>query len=251
MAILKELHNDHLKDNPARDITLPRKTPARKVVSTTDQIRALADKYSHYGEIVWVLATTGIRFSELAGLKVEDVDLARRRLHIERAAVTAAGSIHIGTPKTHERRSVAMPSFVCELLAPIIEGKAPGDWVWCRENGEPLMLPSTGSWFYEAVARLQAPKGKDAVREARWSEDRRRRAGEARFPSVTPHGLRHAAAGLLVSSGANVKVVQRQLGHASAAMTLDTYSALFDDDLDVVSSAMDELVEGVGRLRAV
>ena len=43
---------------------------------------------------------------------------------------------------------------------------------------------------------------------------------------------RHTAASLAVSAGGNVKAVQRMLGHASAAMTLDTYADLFDDDLD-------------------
>lgn len=59
------------------------------------------------------------------------------------------------------------------------------------------------------------------------------------LPRVTPHGLRHVAAGLLVSAGAHVKVVQRQLGHASAAMTLDVYVDLFDGDLDEVAEVMD------------
>jgi len=57
----------------------------------------------------------------------------------------------------------------------------------------------------------------------------RRRIGRAR---VTPHDLRHGAASLAVSAGANVKAVQRMLGHASAAMTLDVYADLFDDDLE-------------------
>lgn len=42
-----------------------------------------------------------------------------------------------------------------------------------------------------------------------------------------------------ISAGANVKVVQRMLGHASAAMTLDTYADLFDNDLDDVATALD------------
>lgn len=90
------------------------------------------------------------------------------------------------------------------------------------------------------------------LRGARWSPESRKRACEARFPSITIHSLRHVAAGLLVSAGANVKVVQRQLGHASAAMTLDTYSALFDSDFNEVSAAMDSLANDMmGRLRAV
>lgn len=54
-----------------------------------------------------------------------------------------------------------------------------------------------------------------------------------------PHDLRHTAASLAISAGANVKAVQRMLGHASAAMTLDTYAELFEDDLDSVAVALD------------
>ncbi|MGZ5378214.1 MAG: site-specific integrase, partial [Mycobacterium sp.] len=42
-----------------------------------------------------------------------------------------------------------------------------------------------------------------------------------------------------VSAGANVKAVQKMLGHASAAMTLDVYADLFDDDLEAVATALD------------
>jgi integrase len=59
-------------------------------------------------------------------------------------------------------------------------------------------------------------------------------------PKLTIHDLRHTAASLAISAGANVKAVQRMRGHASAAMTLDTYADLFDDDLDAVSAALDD-----------
>jgi integrase len=59
------------------------------------------------------------------------------------------------------------------------------------------------------------------------------------FPTITPHDLRHTAASLAVSAGANVKAVQRMLGHARASMTLDVYADLFDDDLDVVADQLD------------
>ena len=47
-----------------------------------------------------------------------------------------------------------------------------------------------------------------------------------RSARVTPHDLRHTAASLAISAGANVKVIQRMLGHKSAKVTLDTYVAL-------------------------
>lgn len=60
------------------------------------------------------------------------------------------------------------------------------------------------------------------------------------FPRLTIHDLRHTAASLAVSAGANVKSVQRMLGHASAAMTLDVYADMFDDDLDAVAVALND-----------
>lgn len=63
-------------------------------------------------------------------------------------------------------------------------------------------------------------------------------ARRQRPPSATPHALRPTTATLAVYTGANVKAVQRMLGQASAAMTLDVYAGLFDDDLDAVAKAM-------------
>ena len=59
---------------------------------------------------------------------------------------------------------------------------------------------------------------------------------------MTVHDLRHTAASLMVQSGANVKTVQRTLGHASAAMTLDVYADLFDSELDAVASNIDGII---------
>jgi integrase len=58
------------------------------------------------------------------------------------------------------------------------------------------------------------------------------------FPSITPHDLRRTAASLAISAGANVKAVQRMLGHAKASMTLDVHADLFDDDLDDLAAIL-------------
>ncbi len=54
-----------------------------------------------------------------------------------------------------------------------------------------------------------------------------------------PHELRHTAASLAIGSGANVKAVQRMLGHASASMTLDRYGHLFGEELDAVANRLE------------
>lgn len=87
------------------------------------------------------------------------------------------------------------------------------------EGDNHLLLPSSqDGWFAAAVRRSQKI--------------------DPDFPRISPHDLRHTAASLAISAGANVKAVQRMLGHASAAMTLDTYADLFDDDLDYVAEAL-------------
>ncbi|HWY01321.1 MAG TPA: integrase, partial [Mycobacterium sp.] len=51
------------------------------------------------------------------------------------------------------------------------------------------------------------------------------------------------AASLAISAGANVKAVQRMLGHAKASMTLDVYADLFDEDLDGVADRLDAAIK--------
>jgi integrase len=66
-------------------------------------------------------------------------------------------------------------------------------------------------------------------------------AADPTFPRVSAHDLRHTAASLAIHAGANPKVVQRMLGHASAAMTLDVYADLFESDLDGVAESVGKM----------
>lgn len=60
----------------------------------------------------------------------------------------------------------------------------------------------------------------------------KRAVADAGLPDdLKVHELRDTAASLMVSPGASIKAVQRQLGHATAAMTLDVYASLFEEEL--------------------
>jgi integrase len=215
-----------LATNPARGVKLPRKTTKTRNYLTGAQLSALADE-SKYPDIVWLLATTGLRWGEMAALRVRDIDLGRGRIRVERSASKVNAKTVIGTTKTHAARSVAVSSSVLKLLAPAMVGKSPDELLWCRENGQPLRPPTTTHWFGAAVKRCQA--------------------ADARFPRVTVHELRHTAASLMIASGANVKTVQSQLGHKTATMTLDQYGHLLPDDLDDIAGQMDDLVSGCAQ----
>ena len=62
-----------------------------------------------------------------------------------------------------------------------------------------------------------------------------RSAGELRLDD-----LRHTAASLMIRQGASVKAVQKQLGHATASITLDTYGHLFRDELDALAGRLED-----------
>jgi integrase len=54
------------------------------------------------------------------------------------------------------------------------------------------------------------------------------------------YDLRHTAASLMIRQGASVKAVQKQLGHATASITLDTYGHLFPDELDALADRLED-----------
>lgn len=219
--------------NVARGVTLPRKTGKRRVFLTHEQVQRLADASKH-PDLVLFLAYTGLRWGEAAGLRVEHLDMLRRRVEVVENAVTVGGKIEVGTPKTHEQRVVPFPEFLAPMLAKACEGK-PRTALVFGDGEQHMRLPNSArGWFTNAVKRVQADEAK-----ARASMTKAERDELPEFPRVTPHDLRHTAAALAVSAGANVKALQRMLGHASAAMTLDVYAGLFDDDLDAVATALD------------
>ncbi|QCQ17182.1 tyrosine-type recombinase/integrase [Microbacterium sp. RG1] len=223
-----------IQSNPARDVKTPRKKLRARPYLSHRQVECLAEE-SMYPDFVRFLAYTGLRWGEAIGLQVEHVDLRKRRLNIEVNAVFVNGHVVVGTPKPHERRSVVYPSFLDGALARATRGKRSGELVWPSEAGGYLAPGNAVSgWFAGASKRARAA-------DAALAEEARGRGERApgEMPRVTPHDLRHTAASLAISAGANVKAVQRMLGHASAAMTLDTYADLFEDDLDEVASALD------------
>lgn len=212
-----------IADNVARGINLPKRVRKPRVYLTHSQVEMLAVEASGHGTLVRFLAFTGLRWGEAVGLRVNNVDLNRRRIRVAENAVYVGGKIVVGTPKSHAVRSVAFPPSLSVPLEIQCAGKAPEMLLF--GDGINHLRPSTirNGWLTRAVERCQQR--------------------DETFPRVTIHDLRHTAASLAISAGANIKVIQKMLGHASAAMTLDAYAGLFDDDLDTVALALDRARE--------
>ncbi|MCU1617527.1 MAG: putative phage integrase [Frankiales bacterium] len=169
-----------------------------------------------YRLVVLVLAYCGLRWGELAALKVRRMNLVRRRIDVAESVVEVDGVLIWGVPKGYERRSVPIPAFLADELRGHLADREPDDLVFTGLRG--------GGVLRNRIFRRAAFD---------------RAATAVGLDGLVPHELRHTAASLAVSSGANVKAVQRMLGHASAALTLDTYTDLFDDDLDAVAERLD------------
>lgn len=235
-----------LSRNVARDIKLPRKVGKERAYLSHEQVAELATIAKH-PDLVVFLAYTGLRWGEATALRIKHVDTVRRRVRVEENAVEVGSQVIIGTPKTHEKRTVPYPVF----LAPVIEhpvATRPRDALLFGDGDHFIRrAKSTTGWFNSAVMQVRG-ETQERIQAATAAGLRPPHP----FPRVTPHDLRHTAASLAISAGANVKAVQRMLGHASAAMTLDTYADLFDDDLDNVADALARAADasGVGDVLA-
>lgn len=205
--------------NDARGVDLPKKISKRRPYLTMDQVEVLAENSNGFSTLVYTLAYTGLRWGEVTELRLRDFDALRKRLAVNENAVDVGGTIIVGTPKNHTIRSVGVPGFLVERLAKECEGKSHDSLIF-GDGHNHVRRPTTGrGWFESAVKKCQAT--------------------DKTFPRVTPHDLRHTAASLAISKTSNPKIVQRMLGHKSAAMTLDTYADLFEDDLDTVAAQLD------------
>jgi integrase len=220
-SILAQILDDAVRDrmlaaNPARGVKLPQRPSHKHLYLTAERLDMLATESGKYRGLVLLLGIGGLRWGEAAALRPSDIDWLRCRISLTRNAVMVGGTVVMGPLKSHENRTVAVPRFVVDALSAAAAGKGRDELLWCTAAGAPMGPPCVGgdgtSWLAYAVRRCQA--------------------ADADFPAITAHALRHTAASLAISSGANVKVVQRMLGHAKAAMTLDTYADLFDADLD-------------------
>ncbi len=210
-----------LSSNPARGVNLPRKVKKKHTYLDAEEVSRLAEASGSRALMVLILSYSGIRWGEAAGLRVGDLDFERRRINVVENAVEVGGRVEVGTPKSHKQRSVPFPESLSSPLREACAGKDRHALLFPGVDGDYMrrtrVSSGSRSWFKTALAT-------------------------ADLQPMTIHDLRHTAASLAVSAGANVKAVQRMLGHASAAMTLDVYSDLFDDDLDDVATRLDQVL---------
>jgi integrase len=219
-----------LARNVAAGVKLPKVQRKEMHFLTAAQVEALAEAIvSPYGVLIRFAAYTGVRPCELVALKVGRLDLLRATVRVAEAAPEVAGHLMWGGVKTHEARTARLPRSVADELGAYLAGRphGPEDLVFTAPLGGPLR-----------ESKFVPGRFKPAVHAA--NEAIANQSGPAPLPEgLRLYDLRHTAASLMIREGASVKAVQKQLGHATASITLDVYGHLFPDELDALAGRLE------------
>ena len=230
----------YLAANVARNPTvnyIPTPEPKREASPlTAKQLERLADEcarggrydgqsHDEYRLMILFAGTTGLRWSEIAGLRASSLSLDDKPQVVVRSTlVPVDGRLQLReTTKGRRPRTVPIPQSVAESLARHVAALTPNGAVFTSPNGQELRSSNfSRRILHPAIDRCQ-------------TED-------ANFPRIVFHDLRRTAVSLSISVGSNPKVVQQIAGHKSAVTTMDVYAHVYDDDLHSSARAVDELL---------
>jgi integrase len=216
--------------NPTEAVKPPQVRREEIQPLTAEQVRTLfeAGRGDRLEALYALAVTTGLRQGELLGLKWEDVDLEAGTLWVRRTLTTAKGGPVLAAPKTRgSRRTVKLSQTASEALRSHLKRQLgeidrAGD-LW-RENGL-IFASETGEFLDRRY--ITTHRFKPLLK----------RAG---LPQIRFHDLRHTCATLLLSENVNPKVVSEMLGHATIAITLDTYSHVLPNMQSEAAQAMED-----------
>jgi integrase len=190
---------------PCRGIRLPRQAGhTEQHFLTPEEVRGLAESIDdRYRALIYTAAYTGMRWGELAGLRVPHLDLLRETIDVIEALTEVNGLVQSGPTKTGKSRTVSIPRFLIDMLAEHLARFPSKDgFVFASKNGGPLRRSFYPRQYKPAVERAGLP------------------------PTLRFHDLRHTCAALLIAQGAHPKEIQERLGHSTIQLTFDRYGHL-------------------------
>ena len=135
--------------NVARGVRLPSRPPARDRLLTAAEVSALAEKLGDDGDLVMAMTYLGLRWSELAALKVADIDVDRRRVHVVERATEVGGRIDVAALKSRaSNRHIAIPEALLPAGAGRVADQQPSDLVFPAPYGGD---PGNRNWLQRSV----------------------------------------------------------------------------------------------------
>ena len=196
---------DLIGRSPCRGIRLPEEKPLERQLPTVEDVAALAGAMGRYGLMPYLGVVLGLRWGEVAGLRLRRLDLEAGRVTIaEQVTRGPKGISVVGPPKSRAgRRTLSMPPLLTELLAEHlrVEGVTdPDAFVFAAPDGGHLTY---SNWRQ----RVWLPACRAVGR-----------------PELGFHDLRRANATGLVAEGVDIRTAQERLGHSDPRLTLAIYA---------------------------
>jgi integrase len=187
------------------------------IKGSTTWSNASANRLGGNFGLILLLAYTGLRWGEATALRVCDVDLDRRRVDVRRAFSDVGGRIVLGTPKSHQSRTVPLPRFLAAELAATVAGKHADQLVFTMPGGGVMRMTNWRRSIFLSARRSAGLSDRFRV-----------------------HDLRHTAASLMIQAGYPPKMLQEIMGHASITTTLDLYGHLYPGEMDRYADRLNE-----------
>jgi integrase len=193
--------------NPCRRIRVPQLTPRVAEILDADTLGRLAEAMGSYGPMAY-LGAFGLRWGEIAGLRVGRLDFLRHTITVDRQLTRGLHGRMIETdPKTKagRRPSLALPDWLMAMLAAVLASRG----VTAAEPDALLFVAPEGTALHYSNWRQRV-----------WMPART----AAGLPTLNFHDLKHTAGTALLDEGINIKIAQTRLGHANARTTLAVYA---------------------------
>ena len=202
-----------IHSNPVEDVSKPKVQRHELVVLEPAESAVLlaTARSTRMFPLIFLALGTGLRRGEVLGLRWSDVDLERRTLTVAQSLEQTKEGLRFKTPKTkRSRRTLALSPSLTEVLQAhratqaadrlaLGLGRDPGGLIFTRIDGDAIQPDSVTKMFARIVTR-------------------------AKVRPISFHGLRHTHATDLLRAGVHPKITSERLGHASIAITMDTYS---------------------------
>jgi integrase len=224
-----------LLQDPTDGAQLPRLGRREMSVLTAEQSRIFlsAALKTHYGTVFAIALTTGMRPSEYLALKWQDIDWDRGTVSVVRTLERSAGGwCFAETKRARSRRIIKFQDWVLETLGNLQARTIRRSGCSRPDNPELVFTSPAGHPIYsdKLAKRFKVILGQNGL------------------PIIRLYDLRHTAATLALSAGVPPKIVAEQLGHASAAFTLDVYSHLLPHMQEEAAIRVEQILAGSGLL---
>jgi integrase len=222
-----------IKENVAKDAEPPRPEPKEMKTLSVEELNILLETAKKitpvYYPIIYAASHTGMRKSELIGLKWSNVDLNLEKIYVRETITEANGKYFFNPrPKNGKSRGVKLTTELTKLLQNLKNLNDERKKI-LGETYNPLDLV-----FCNSVGNISA--------SSEITRGLKRALKDANLPDIRFHDLRHTHATILLKAGVHPKIVSERLGHTKIGITLDLYSEVTNTIEQQAVSALDEML---------